>query len=389
MDRKKLRPQAKNWTKPLTQRQAEDNNDKSRKHVTSEKHILFFMEKCRVTVLIKVLIFCLILLPLGSAVHAARIRIIDTTAKHAPTRAPAALLRNSAPAGSYLTLGKNSDISIIKTRPEASHFSATRRLLKVSKEITSRSAIIVDAGTGRAIFAKSADTPRQPASTIKILTGLIAIKSLRNNEQVKVSRHAARMPRSKVYLDRGKSYRAGDLINAVLLSSANDASVALAEKIAGSEAEFTKMMNLRAQLWGAKDTVCRSATGLTRRGQHTTARDLATIFRHAVRDKEFVRRMGTVKIRTSFGELLRNHNRALWRVKGAVAGKTGYTAAARQTYVGLFTRGDESIIVAIMGSETMWSDIKDLVEYGFKQEKREQLAEQGPSGRKSKIAMLN
>ncbi|HDO30713.1 MAG TPA: D-alanyl-D-alanine carboxypeptidase, partial [Desulfobacteraceae bacterium] len=188
---------------------------------------------------------------------------------------------------------------------------------------------------------------------------------------------------------RGKSYRAGDLINAVLLSSANDASVALAEKIAGSEAKFTKMMNLRAKLWGAKDTVCRSATGLTRRGQHTTARDLATIFRHAVRDKEFVRRMGTVRIRTSFGELLRNHNRALWRVKGAVAGKTGYTAAARQTYVGLFTRGDESIIFAIMGSATMWSDIKDLVEYGFKQEKREQLAEQSPGSRKSKIAMLN
>ncbi len=376
--------------KPLTQRQAEDNNDKSREHVTSEKYISYcmFMEKCRATVLIKTLIFCLLLLPVGSSVHAAPVRILDTTAKHAPARAQAAL-RDSAPAGSYLTLGKDSNISLIKTRPAPSPFSATRRRLHVSREISSKSAIIVDAGTGRAIFAKSADTPRQPASTIKILTGLIAIKSLNRNEQVTVSRHAARMPRSKVYLDRGKSYRAGDLINAVLMSSANDASVALAEKIAGSETKFTKMMHLRAKLGGAKDTVCRSATGLTRRGQHTTARDLATIFRHAVRDKEFVRRMGTVRIRTSFGELLRNHNRALWRVKGAVAGKTGYTAAARQTYVGLFTRGDESIIVAIMGSETMWSDIKDLVEYGFKQEKREQLAEQTPGGRKSKIAMLN
>ncbi len=366
-------------------------NDKSGEDVTSEKYISYFifMKKCRATVLIKTLIFCLLLLPVGSSVHAARIRVIDTIAKHAPDREPAVLLRDSAHAGSYLTLGKNNNISTVKTRPEPFRFSSTRRRLKVSKEITSRSAIIVDAVTGRAIFAKSADTPRQPASTIKILTGLIAIKALSNNERITVSRHAARMPRSKVYLDRGKSYRAGDLINAVLMSSANDASVALAEKIAGSEAKFTKMMNLRAKLWGAKHTVCRSATGLTRRGQHTTARDLATIFRHAVRNKDFVRRMGTVKIRTSFGEMLRNHNRALWRVKGAVAGKTGYTAAARQTYVGLFTRGDESIIVAIMGSETMWSDIKDLVEYGFKQEKREQLAKQHPSGRKNKIAMLN
>ncbi|HDO31057.1 MAG TPA: hypothetical protein ENG79_08395, partial [Desulfobacteraceae bacterium] len=135
------------------------------------------MEKCRATVLIKVLIFCLILLPLGSAVHAARIRIIDTTAKHAPNWGQAAL-RDSAPAGSYLTLGKNSDISVIKIRPAQSSSPATRRRLNVSKEITSRSAIIVNVETGRAIFAKSADTPRQPASTIKILTGLIAIKSL-------------------------------------------------------------------------------------------------------------------------------------------------------------------------------------------------------------------
>lgn len=377
--------------KSLTHRQAEDNNDKRNKHVTSEKYISYFifMKKCRSTVLIKALIFCLISLPIGSSVHASMIMIIDTIAKHAPARTQAASLKSNSVA-SYLTLGKKNDISIIKTRPAASPYLVTRRRLNVRKEITSRSAIIIDAATGRAIFAKSADTPRQPASTIKILTGLIAIKSLRKNEQVKVSRHAAQMPRSKVYLNRGKSYKAGDLINAVLMSSANDASVALAEKIAGNEAEFTKMMNLRAKLWGAKHTVCRSATGLTRRGQHTTARDLATIFRHAVRDKEFVRRMGTVKTRTSFGEVLRNHNRALWRVKGAVAGKTGYTAAARQTYVGLFTRGNESIIVAIMGSETMWSDIKNLVEYGFKREKREQLAEQGPPGaRKSKIALLN
>ncbi len=346
------------------------------------------MKKCSSAVLIKALIFCLILLPIGSSVHAARIRIIDTTAKHAPDWEPAAL-RDRGFSGNCTILGRNSDISTIKTRPEKTLPLATRRLSNVRKKITSKSAIIVDAKTGRALFAKSANTPRQPASTIKILTGLIAIKSLSNNEEVKVSRHAARMPRSKVYLARGKSYKAGDLINAVLLSSANDASVALAEKIAGSETKFTKMMNLRAKLWGAKDTVCRSATGLTRRGQHTTARDLATIFRHAVRNKDFVRRMGTVRIRTSFGELLRNHNRALWRVRGAVAGKTGYTAAARQTYVGLFTRGNESIIVAIMGSETMWSDIKNLVEYGFRQERREQLAEQRSGGRKSKIAMLN
>ncbi len=74
---------------------------------------------------------------------------------------------------------------------------------------------------------------------------------------------------------------------------------------------------------------------------------------------------------TTEGKTLYNHNKALWRVKGTQAGKTGYTAAARQTYVGQFSRDGESIVVAIMGSETMWSDVKKLVDYGFK--KKQQL----------------
>jgi D-alanyl-D-alanine carboxypeptidase (penicillin-binding protein 5/6) len=228
----------------------------------------------------------------------------------------------------------------------------------------------MDAKTGDTIFSKAPDYPRQPASTIKVLTGMIAIKSLKNNDTVGVSRHAARMPRSKIYLDTKKQYKADDLINAVLLASANDASVALAEKIAGSEREFAHMMTLRAKLWGAAKTICRTATGLTAKGQQSTARDLANIFRHAMQDNEFAKRMQQIKIKTSFGQTLRNHNKALWRVKGAQGGKTGYTAAARQTYVGKFTREEGAIIVAIMGSETMWSDIKNLVEYGFLRKKQ-------------------
>ena len=90
-----------------------------------------------------------------------------------------------------------------------------------------------------------------------------------------------------------------------------------------------------------------------------------------MQDKEFASRMKRTKIKTSYGKLLRNHNKALWQVDGALAGKTGYTNLARQTYVGQFQRGGDTIVVAIMGSETMWTDIKRLVEYGFK--KKEQI----------------
>jgi len=269
----------------------------------------------------------------------------------------------SAVSSHPVVLGSAADISQTKNRICAVVTTATTS--KLERKISSRSAIIIDAKTGKTLFSRNPDAPRQPASTIKVLTGMIALKSLNSSESVSVSSKAARQPRSKIYLDQRKVYMADDLINAVLLASANDASVALAEKIAGDEQQFAKMMTLRAKLWGAQNTVCKTATGLTAKGQTSTASDLATIFRHAMNDEEFSDRMKKVKTRTTDGQLLRNHNKALWQVKGTLGGKTGYTNAARQTYVGKFKRGKDEIIVAIMGSETMWADIKNLVEYGF------------------------
>ncbi len=311
----------------------------------------------------------IVLLTCASSVLAAQIPVLDLTAKHLPGQQQEIAPVDYVVENGWIDLGKYGNISVIKKRAASVRHPAFRSP-KIGKWISSRSIMIMDAETGNTLFARAPDRPRQPASTIKVLTGMIAIKSLKNGDRVGVSRHAARMPRSKIYLDVKKQYKADDLINAVLLSSANDASVALAEKIAGSEQDFAHMMTLRAKLWGASNTICRTATGLTAKGQHSTARDLATIFRHAMRDKEFAQRMRQIKITTSFGQTLRNHNRALWRVKGAKGGKTGYTLAARQTYVGKFSRKEGSIIVAIMGSETMWSDIKNLVEYGFLRERQ-------------------
>lgn len=234
-----------------------------------------------------------------------------------------------------------------------------------SKIISAKSAIIIDARSGVTLFAKSPDNPRQPASTIKILTGMIALKSLTGAEQVPVSSWAAGQPSSKVNLNTNKQYQANDLINAVLIASANDASVALAEKIAGSESSFAKMMTERAKLWGAQNTVCKTASGLTAKGQTSTARDLAVMFRHAMEDPAFAARMKQVKVTTTYGATLRNHNKALWQVEGTQGGKTGFTNAARQTYVGKFKRGNREIVVAVMGSETMWVDVKNLVQRGF------------------------
>jgi D-alanyl-D-alanine carboxypeptidase (penicillin-binding protein 5/6) len=193
------------------------------------------------------------------------------------------------------------------------------------------------------------------------------------------------MPRSKIYLRKGKSYYANDMINAVLLASANDASVALAEKIAGSESGFAKMMTRKAIELGAQKTICKTASGLTAKGQQTTARDLAMIFREAMQHQEFAGRMKLLKTKTSYGRTLRSHNKALWQISGTQGGKTGYTWAAKQTYVGKFSRNGEEILVAILGSRNMWNDISKLVEYGFSKKHQLQMAARKDNNTKTTI----
>lgn len=322
------------------------------------------MKNVLIPVLLAVFSFLWVQTPEGA--EAGRIPVLSETAKHRP---------QSGRTGSDGTVTVTPRVEVNKrSAPPLKSSSGGDEvrsgwLPDVSRRISSKSVMIIDAETGEELYTKSPDNPRQPASTIKVLTGMIALKSLDGSDMVQVSRKAAGMPRSKIYLDPKKSYRANDLINAVLLASANDASVALAEKIAGSEKSFAEMMTLRAKLWGAKNTICRTASGLTAEGQHSTARDLALIFRQAMQDEDFAERMGKTKVRTSYGTVLHSHNKALWRVNGAEGGKTGYTLAARQTYVGQFSHEEGTIIVALMGSETMWADVKNLVEYGFKKQK--------------------
>ncbi len=312
------------------------------------------------SVILIVALFLFLLAPLcpvfaGEKIKARGYTVLNTRHKHPPGYDSRKNLPDSREKSNRYVSAK------VKPSRQADYgFSKSLR-----KKLSSKSAIIIDAVTGETIYSHSAEKAGQPASTIKVLTGMIALKYLDGSELVHVSRNAARMPSSKVYLQAGKSYYADDLINAVLLSSANDASVALAEKIAGSEKAFAKLMTHKAGKLGAKRTVCKNATGLTSEGQKSTVRDLAVIFMQAMENDEFSGKMARVKVKTRYGKVLRNHNKALWQVEGAEAGKTGYTRAARQTYVGKFSRNGNEIVVAVLGSETMWDDVKNLVEYGF------------------------
>lgn len=311
-------------------------------------------------------ITCLVLSASFSQARSQSVAVITSEHKFSPEDQPRVVaqekVRQSLGNGLVLI---TQDKSLVKRRP-ADFALQVASPDEFSGQLSARSAIVMDAVSGQTIFGKLPNRPAQPASTIKILTGLISLDTLKENEPVSVSKRASRMPRSKVYLRPGKAYPANDLINAVLLASANDASVALGEKIAGSETLFAKMMTEKAKSLGATNTVCQTASGLTSRGQRSTARDLAVIFNKAMENSQFARKMSRTKVQTREGKVLRSHNKALWQVDGAQGGKTGYTSVARQTYVGKFIREDNEIVVAFLGSEKMWDDVKKLVEYGFK-----------------------
>ncbi len=219
-----------------------------------------------------------------------------------------------------IILGSEGNISVSKRYPLSGeqYYSPNPY---AEKRITSISAIVIDPVRNLTLFAKAPDVPRQPASTIKVLTGTIALEALSGDEAVTISANAASRPSSKMYLDPKKEYLADDLISGVLLASANDASVAIAELISGSEENFTKLMNRLAKDWGATNTDCRTATGLTAKNQKSTSRDLALIFKHAMQSEEFAERIKRRAMQTVDGKKFYNHKRHSGRSRGPLEEK--------------------------------------------------------------------
>jgi len=235
----------------------------------------------------------------------------------------------------------------------------------------------MDAATGRVLYQKDADLRLPPASTTKILTAILTLESGRKlKDLLTVSKADTRVPASKLYLRPGQTITIEDLLYALLLSSANDASLVLAEGIGGSVEQFAELMTKRANELGAVNSHFSNPHGLTAPDHYSTARDLAVLFRYAMKNPTFreiiqtrissvnsnsIVRKKTVPRRIS----VRNHNRLLWNFDGAIGGKTGYTAAAQKCFVGAVARNGVTLIVSILRARDQWGDTKRLLEYGF------------------------
>jgi D-alanyl-D-alanine carboxypeptidase (penicillin-binding protein 5/6) len=240
-------------------------------------------------------------------------------------------------------------------------------------DISSKAVVVMEASTGRVLFAKNPTLRLPPASTTKLVTAMIVLDKARLSDMITISERATKVPSLReTKFKEGEAATVETLLYAALIRSANDAAFALAEHVAGSEEKFVELMNRKVRIIGARDTRFINATGLPGKGQRITVYDLAKIMRYALRYpmiKEIISKR-EAEISTEEGRVipLENTNKLLWSDNGAVGGKTGYTRAARHCFVHAGERDDETVIVALLGAPSrkiLWDEAKRLEARGF------------------------
>jgi serine-type D-Ala-D-Ala carboxypeptidase (penicillin-binding protein 5/6) len=248
-------------------------------------------------------------------------------------------------------------------------------------EITAPTAILIDAKTGKVLYEKNADEKHYPASTTKVMTGLLAVEHGKMDEIITIGKNPPLIERgsSQIYLITDEQLTMEQLLYALMLESANDAAVAIAEHISGSVDEFAKLMNSKAKELGATNTNFVNPNGLHNDNHYTTARDLAMIAKYAMTLDKFRSVVKEVKYtipKTNKQEernYITNSNKLIWktydkfRYEYATGIKTGYTVKAKQCLVGGAKKGDMELISVVMGAEgqNIYSDTVALFEYGF------------------------
>jgi D-alanyl-D-alanine carboxypeptidase (penicillin-binding protein 5/6) len=234
--------------------------------------------------------------------------------------------------------------------------------------IAGSAAVLLDAGTGRLLYGLAAHVRRPPASTTKMMTALLVAEALTPNSVVPISpRAAAERSGSAIGLEAGERWTAGDLMRALLMHSANDTAIALAEGVAGSVEAFAAQMNARASTLGVRDTHFVTPHGRYDPQHYSSALDLALIARAALANPWIaeVVRSQTWPLRRGKGRLLINTNKLLWRYPGADGVKTGWIAESGPTLVASATRGGWQLIAVVLNSQQVFSDAAALLTYGF------------------------
>jgi D-alanyl-D-alanine carboxypeptidase (penicillin-binding protein 5/6) len=237
--------------------------------------------------------------------------------------------------------------------------------------IKAPTAIVIDAGTGGVLYDKRPYLRRPIASTTKIMTALVAMGRLRPTDVVRVPRQATRVQPFREGLKAGERVPVWKLYYGLLLVSGNDTAVTLAVAAAGSRERFLTLMNQKARALGLRHTHFRSASGLIDEGNYSTVWDLAALARYAMWNPRFRHIVGTKRKRVwwrppTYAKLYENHNKLLWRYRGADGIKTGWTTAAGPCLVASARRHGVSLITVVLDSPDLYGDSKRLLDYGFR-----------------------
>ncbi len=224
--------------------------------------------------------------------------------------------------------------------------------------------ILVDGATGRVLSEHNADSRSLIASTTKIMTALVICEQCNVLDRMRIPKEAVGIEGSSMYLKEGEVLTLQDLLYGLMLSSGNDAAVALAIYYGGTVEGFAGLMNDRARSLGMTGTHFVNPNGLDAPNHYSTARDLAILAAYAMENPIFRQTVSTKSVR--IGErTLQNHNKLLWRVEGADGVKTGYTQAAGRILVSSATRQGRRLLAVTINDRDDWADHAAMLETGF------------------------
>ncbi len=248
-------------------------------------------------------------------------------------------------------------------------------------DLNAKSAILMDAATGKVLYEKNVHEKLPPASVTKIMTMLLAMEAIDKNiisvnDQVTISERASEMGGSQLYLEPGEEKTVQQLLKGIAVASANDACVALAEHIGGTEELFIKKMNNKAKELGMKDTHFMNTNGLPQEGHYTSAYDISLMSRELLKYPKIHEWltiwMSNMKVGLPNKKItnlqLTNTNKLIKTYPGANGIKTGYTSEAKYCLSASATREGLTLISVILGSPTSairFGEAKKLLDFGF------------------------
>ena len=253
----------------------------------------------------------------------------------------------------FLALGLAASVALpVIATPANAQIPYFQNLLAASQ--TKYAAIVVDAKSGEILYAKHADSPRYPASITKIMTLYLTFEALASgklhlDDRVVISPHAAAQAPTKLGVRAGDSVSVEEAMDGMATRSANDAAVAMAEKIGGTESRFAALMTLRAQELGMQNTHFVNASGLPDSRQLSSARDIAILSRAVMRDYPQYYKLFSMQEFRFRGQTIANHNHLLGKMPGVDGLKTGFTNASGFNLAVSAVRDNRRLITVVMG----------------------------------------